>query len=94
MIFAAQLWKDNNGRLENKNGDWMYMEETWILSNETLAKGDHRNLDEGLIIRNIRGRVLKANVNSTDILSVVKGKRMHLKLLKQFCTVEISCGIP
>ena len=25
------MWKYNGERLENKNGDWMYMEETWIL---------------------------------------------------------------
>ena len=34
MIIAAQLWKQNGDRLENKNGVWMYMEETWILPNE------------------------------------------------------------
>ena len=30
-IFLAQLWKYNGERLESKNGEWMYMEETWIL---------------------------------------------------------------
>ena len=73
MIFAAQLWKDNNGRLENKNGDWMYMEETWILPNETETK----DLPEGQVIRNTLGRVLEADSQS---------KSMHLK---QFFTVEI-----
>ena len=34
MFIVAQLWKQNNDRLENKNGVWMYMEETWILPNE------------------------------------------------------------
>ena len=72
MIFAAQLWKDNNGRLENKNGDWMYMEETWILPNETKTK----DLPEGQVIRNTLGRVLKADLQS---------KSMHLK---HFFTVE------
>ena len=46
MIFAAQLWKDNSGRLENKNGDWMYMEETWILPNDTKTKEQGQNLSE------------------------------------------------
>ena len=69
MIFAAQLWKDNSGRLENKNGDWMYLEATWILPNETKTKG----LPEGQVIRNTIGRVLKANS---------KSKGMHLKLLQ------------
>ena len=69
MIFAAQLWKDNSGRLENKNGDWMYLEATWILPNETKTKG----LPEGQVIRNTLGRVLKADSHS---------KGMRLKLLK------------
>ena len=34
MLIVAQLWKQNGDRLENKNGVWMYMEETWILPNE------------------------------------------------------------
>ena len=53
MIFVAQLWKYNSGRLENKNGDWMYLRETWILPNETKTKGQ--------VIRNALGEVLKAN---------------------------------
>ena len=32
--FLAQLWKKNGDKLENKNGDWMYMEETLILPME------------------------------------------------------------
>ena len=79
MIFAAQLWKDNNGRLENKNGDWMYKEETWILSNEikTMDLPEGQNLKDGQVIRNTLGRVLEADSQS---------KSMHLK---QFFTVEI-----
>ena len=79
MIFAAQLWKDNGGRLENKNGDWMYMDETWILPNETKTEVRKRGQKfvEGQVIRNTLGRVLIAK-------RVSKG--MHLKL---FCTVEI-----
>ena len=34
MLIVAQLWKQNGDRLENKNGVWMYMEETWILPTE------------------------------------------------------------
>ena len=74
MIFAAQLWKDNSGRLENKNGDWMYLEATWILPNETKTKDlPEGHLPEGQVIRNTIGRVLKANSDS---------KSMHLKLLQ------------
>ena len=40
MLFAAQLWKQNGDRLHNKNGDWMYMEETWSLPNENTTKED------------------------------------------------------
>ena len=79
MIFAAQLWKDNNGRLENKNGDWMYKEETWILSNEikTMDLPEGQNLKEAQVIRNTLGRVLEADSQSES---------MHLK---HFFTVEI-----
>ena len=68
-FFVAQLWKHNGDKLENKNGDWMYMEETWILPNETKTK----DLPEGQVIRNTHGSVLIANFYR---------KRMHLKLLQ------------
>ena len=64
MLFLAQLWKYNGERLENKNGDWIYLEETWMLPNE-----DKKN--EGQAIRNSLGSVLKVNEN---------GKGMYLKL--------------
>ena len=83
MFFVAQLWKYNSGRLENKNGDWMYLRETWILPNETKAKDSPlgqitqnqgqviRKQNQGQVIRNNLGKVLKANLDS---------KGMHLKL--------------
>ena len=40
MLIVAQLWKQNGDKLENKNGVWMYMEETWILPNENSTKED------------------------------------------------------
>ena len=40
VLFVAQLWKQINGKLENKNGPWMYMEETWILPNENTTNED------------------------------------------------------
>ena len=40
MLIVAQLWKQNGDRLENKNGIWMYMEETWILPNENTTNED------------------------------------------------------
>ena len=74
MLFVAQLWKQINGKLENKNGHWMYMEETWILPNETKTNDllEEANLQ---VIKNTLGRVLKANSDSKGIL------------LKQFFTV-------
>ena len=40
MLIVAQLWKQNGNRLKNKNGVWMYMEETWILPNENAKEED------------------------------------------------------
>ena len=40
MLIVAQLWKQNGDKLENKNGIWMYMEETWILPNENTTNED------------------------------------------------------
>ena len=68
MLFLAQLWKYNGERLENKNGDWIYLEETWMLPNE------EKNIFlqvQGEAIRNSLGSVLKVNGN---------GKGMYLKL--------------
>ena len=64
MAFTAQLWKYTGQRLENKNGHWMYMEETWILPNEKTKRG-------GQEIRNSLGTVLNVNLNN---------KGNHLKL--------------
>ena len=64
MLFLAQLWKYNGERLENKNGDWIYLEETWMLPNEEKK-------NEGEAIRNSLGSVLKVKRN---------GKGMYLKL--------------
>ena len=64
MFFVAQLWKYNGERLENKNGDWMYLQESWNVPNE-----DKKN--EGEAIRNSLGKAL--GVDSS-------GKGMHSKL--------------
>ena len=58
------MWKYNGERLENKNGDWLYLQETWIVPNE-----DKKNESE--VIRNSLGKTLKADL---------VGKGMHLKL--------------
>ena len=58
------MWKYDGERLENKNGDWLYLQETWILSFE-----DKQNEGEATI--NFHGKILK--VDSND-------KGMHLKL--------------
>ena len=64
MLFVAQLWKQNGDRLENKNGDWMYMGETWILLDENNLAGQ--------VLRDSLGRVLKAKSDS-------KGTHLKLK---------------
>ena len=58
------MWKYNGERLENKNGDWLYLQETWIVPNE-----DKKN--EGEVIRNSLGKTLKVDLDS---------KGMQLKL--------------
>ena len=75
MIFVAQLWKYTSGRLENKNGRWMYIEETWSLSNKSSTT-------EGQVIKDSLGKVLTVQSN---------GKGIHLKIqnTKKFCTLEI-----
>ena len=55
----------NSGRLENKNGNWMYMEESWILPKESFPEGD---------IRDSLGRVLKANLESRGMHLKLKHK--------------------
>ena len=57
MLFIAQLWKYNGGRLENKNGDWMYMRETWILPIEDKENEDFE-------LRNFQGNSLNAYLDS------------------------------
>ena len=56
MFFVAQLWKYKGERLENKNGDWIYTRETWILPIE-------HEKNEGEAIRNSQGSVLIAHSN-------------------------------
>ena len=69
MLFVAQLWKDSDESLENKNGDWMYMENTWILSNKT-------NTEEGQVvnIRDSLGRGLKLDSNGRGMNFKIKQK--------------------
>ena len=49
------MWKYNGEILENKNGDWRYLNETWILPEP------QRDI-EGQEIRNYQGHVLKATL--------------------------------
>ena len=64
MIFVAQLWKYTSGRLENKNGHWMYMEETWSLPNKSSTT-------KGQVIKDSLGNVLTVQSNNEG---------MHLKI--------------
>ena len=57
MLFVAQLWKFKDERLENKNGDWMYMRETWILPIEDKENEDFE-------LRNFQGNSLNAYLDS------------------------------
>ena len=59
MLFVAQLWKQNGDRLENKNGDWMYMGQTWIFPG-------------GLVLKDSLGRVLKAKSDSIGMYLKLK----------------------
>ena len=73
MLFVAQLWKYIDGKLENKNGNWMYMEETWTLSNES-------NSEEGevVVIRDSIGRGLKVDLDIKGMNFKVKHKTFHI----------------
>ena len=75
MIFVAQLWKYTSGRLENKNGHWMYMEETWSLPNKSSKT-------ERQVIKDSLGKVLTVQSNN-------KGMPLKIQNTKQFCTLEI-----
>ena len=72
MLFVAQLWKYNTGRLENKNGDWMYKGEKWILPNERQVQ----------VIRNTtHGKVLKANLISSGMYFKIKNNCAQWKFI-------------
>ena len=66
------MWKFNSERLENKNGDWLYLQETWIVPNE-----DKKN--EGEVIRNSLGKTLKVDSDKDSYLDL-GSKGMQLKL--------------
>ena len=76
VLFVAQLWKQIDGKLENKNGHWMYMEETWILPYENETK-------KGQTIRNWLGRalgkVLKVDIRKQGEHSYSRGMNLKLK---------------
>ena len=89
-IFLAQLWKYNGERLESKNGEWMYMEETWILPVRKTSKNGLAKLfsykktptddkaDEGQAIRSSIGYFLNAYSDS--------GGMILNFLVQQYCT--------
>ena len=84
MLFAAQLWKYNHGKLENKNGDWMYKEETWLLSNES-------NTEEGQVItiRDSLGKILtvdsdKEGMNLKLITNLLCTKKWQSRVIFNF----------
>ena len=62
IYFLAQLWKYNGENLVNKNGDWIYLKNMWILPKPLPSDkeiGDKKS--EGQDIRDSQGSVLKAN---------------------------------
>ena len=92
-IFLAQLWKYNGERLESKNGEWMYMEETWILpvrktSKRGLAKlfsyKTKKATDDGQAIRSSIGH-LNAYL---DAYSDSGGMYLNF-LAQQLCTYAL-----
>ena len=68
------MWKYDGERLENKNGDWIYLQETWkFLPSEdkdiySLSEDEQK---KGEAIVNSDGKILKLDSNN---------KGMHLKL--------------
>ena len=51
--------------LENKNGDWRYLTETWKLPNPLTTENKSEDEEsEGQDIRSSQGSVLKANLNN------------------------------
>ena len=84
-------------RLENKNGDWMYLKETWFLPKPLIDCFDSKLIgkwpfttetekSKGHYLRNSLGSVLKANIDN-------KGKyivHMHLRL-NQITILQILC---
>ena len=69
FFFLAQLWKYNDEKLENKNGDWMYMEETWILS-----KKNKTEKGQVIEVRDSIGRGLKRDSDNRGMNLKVKHK--------------------
>ena len=64
LWFLAQLWKYNGERLENKNGNWMYLNQTWILPQPVTSEKEIEDEKKsyGHEIRDSLGSVLKANL--------------------------------
>ena len=52
--FSSTQFNLANVKLENKNGHWMYMGDTWILPDENKTKGQ--------VIRNSLGKVLRVDL--------------------------------
>ena len=52
--FSSTQFNSAKVKLENKNGHWMYMGDTWILPDENKTKGQ--------VIRNSLGKVLKVDL--------------------------------
>ena len=51
-------------RLENKNGDWMYLKETWILPKQLTENEIEDERSGGQELRNSLGIVLTANIDN------------------------------
>ena len=88
-IFLAQLWKYNGERLESKNGEWMYMEETWILP---VRKTSKRGLAKLFSYKTKKatddGQAIRSSIGHLNAYSDSGG--MHLNFLaQQICTYEL-----
>ena len=91
MLFVAQLWKYNSERLESKNGDWMYMEETWLLPNENKPTDVRKTSKMGLAklfsyktkkADEHEGQAIRNSLGHLNAYSVTKGGGMHSKLIR------------
>ena len=69
-LFLAQWWKYNGEKLENKNGDWKYKNERWILPKPLTTEMKDEDKNEGHMMIDSVGSVLKADLDSKGMYAL------------------------